>query len=149
MNPSTATLARTCRLLIRIKVCGSISDAPAAAGLSPAPRCAVQRLPDARRAASVHGPLHVFEQAVDHGVDGHAVGLGPVAEQDAVPQAWDGPGRGCLRARRGTARASRARAFAPRTSDCAARRPAPQLTHWLTKSGAAGPGGSPTASRTA
>ena len=32
------------------------------------------------------GPLHVFEQAVDHRVDGHAVGLGPVAEQDAMPQ---------------------------------------------------------------
>ena len=32
------------------------------------------------------GPLHVFQQAVDHGVDGHAVGLGPVAEQDAMAQ---------------------------------------------------------------
>ena len=32
--------------------------------------------------------------------------------------------------------ANRARAFAPSTSDCPARSPAPQLTHWFTKSGA-------------
>ena len=48
--------------------------------------------------------------------------------------------RECLPARHEIAPASSARVFAPSTSDCAARRPAPQLTHWLTKSGAAGPG---------
>ena len=31
-------------------------------------------------------PLHMFEQAVDHGIDGHAIGLGPIAEQNAMAQ---------------------------------------------------------------
>ena len=87
MNPSTATRARICRLLMRIKVCGSISEPPA--GASPARRCGSVG-PEARgRSSGGHQerrPFHVFQQAVDHGVDGHAVGLGPVAQEDAVPQ---------------------------------------------------------------
>ena len=94
-------------------------------------------------------PLHVFQQAVDHGVDGDAVGLGPVAEQDAMPQGGMDQRADVFGRRRGTGPRSRARAFAPSTSDCPARSPAPQLTQSLMKSGASGPGRLAAASRTA
>ena len=32
------------------------------------------------------GPLHMFQQAVDHGIDGDAVSLRPVTKQDPMPE---------------------------------------------------------------
>src|SRR5262249_3410451 len=45
-----------------------------------------QRLADDRAGTSVVGPLHMFPQAADDRVDGHAVGLGPIAQKDAMAQ---------------------------------------------------------------
>ena len=86
MNPSTATLARICRLLIRIKVCGIDQRRRRPRRVALRRSGSLGRLGAGRVRTSVLGSLHVFEQAVDHRVDGHAVGLGAVAEQDPVPQ---------------------------------------------------------------
>jgi len=90
----------------------------------------------------------VFQEAIDHGIDGHAIRLGPVAEQHAMAQGGMGQ-RANVIGRDVERPPSRARAFAPRTSDWAARRPAPQLTQSVTKLGAPGPGRLAAASRTA
>jgi len=72
---------------------------------------------------SAQRTFHVVEQAIDDGVDGHAVGLGAVAEQDAVAERGMDEGADVLGVR-GTA-CEQGSALAPRTIDCAARRPAP------------------------
>src|SRR5438309_1663745 len=81
MNPSTASLARICKLLIRMSVGGSMSaaDGPAWVALM---------VPDRGRSRggmpSDLRALDVVQNAVDHGIDAHTVGLGAITEQDPV-----------------------------------------------------------------
>src|SRR3954471_15095411 len=90
MNPCTATFALICRLLMRIKVCGSISEPPIRAGSLP--RFWLGSVARSRSSAHIgrgvpsrHVTLfHMFDQPVDHRVDPHPVGLGTVAEEDPV-----------------------------------------------------------------
>src|SRR4051812_26568830 len=83
MNPSTASLARICKLLIRMSVGGSMSGADGPAGLA-----LVVLVPDRGRSRggmpSDLRALDVVQNAVDHGIDAHAVGLSAITEQDPV-----------------------------------------------------------------